>query len=243
MKRSPFISAVGVLTLSFGAFAAGPADEVTAAARKLADQPNYSWKQTIEMGGGGGGGRGPGGQEGKIEKGGFAWISMSRGETTVQAIIKGDKGAIKVGEGWKSAEEAAEAANGGAGGWNPARAFARNVKNFKSPAAQVEFIVGKVPELKKAESSYAGDMTEDGAKEMLSLGGRGGGDAPSIRDAKGSATFWIQNGLISKYTFHVQGKMSFNGNDREIDRTTTVEIKDVGATHLDIPQAAIQKAS
>ena len=37
--------------------------------------------------------------------------------------------------------------------------------------------------------------------------------------------------------------MSFNGNDREIDRTTTVEIKDVGTTKLTVPDEAKKKLS
>jgi hypothetical protein len=37
--------------------------------------------------------------------------------------------------------------------------------------------------------------------------------------------------------------MSFNGNDREIDRTTTVEIKDVGTTKLTVPEEAKKKLS
>ena len=37
-----------------------------------------------------------------------------------------------------------------------------------------------------------------------------------------------------KYQFHVQGTVSFNGNDRDIDRTTTVEIKDVNTTKIEV---------
>src|SRR6185503_21060923 len=50
---------------------AAPADDVTAAAKKLADAPNYSWSQTIaNAGGGGGGGFGGGPTAGRTEKGG-----------------------------------------------------------------------------------------------------------------------------------------------------------------------------
>ena len=35
--------------------------------------------------------------------------------------------------------------------------------------------------------------------------------------------------------------MTFNGEDRDIDRTTTVEIKDVGTTKIDVPEAAKTK--
>lgn len=236
--------AVILLVGSLMTVCGSPADELTSAAKKLADQPNYSWKQTTEMAGGGGGGRGPGPVEGKVEKNGFAHLTMARGDTAIHAVIKGDKGAIKVGEEWLSASEAADAANnGGGGGWNPGRFFARTIKTFKTPAAQVESMASKLKEIKKTDSGYSGDMTEDGAKEILSMGGRGGGDAPSIEGAKGNATFWVKDGTLTKYSFQVQGKVTFNGNEREVDRTTTVEIKDVGTTKVEVPEAAQKKAS
>jgi hypothetical protein len=80
-------------------------------------------------------------------------------------------------------------------------------------------------------------------------GGQGGGrrnrggnaNAPEISNAKGSAKFWIKDGLLSKYEFKVSGKISFDGNDREVDRATTVEIKDVGTTKVEIPEEAKKK--
>jgi hypothetical protein len=37
--------------------------------------------------------------------------------------------------------------------------------------------------------------------------------------------------------------MSFNGNDMDVDRTTTVEIKDVGTTKITVPEEASKKLS
>jgi len=37
--------------------------------------------------------------------------------------------------------------------------------------------------------------------------------------------------------------MNFNGNDVDIDRTTTVEIKEVGSTKVDVPEEAKKKLS
>ena len=37
--------------------------------------------------------------------------------------------------------------------------------------------------------------------------------------------------------------MSFNGNDTDVDRTATVEIKDVGTTKVTVPEEASKKAS
>ncbi len=46
--------------------------------------------------------------------------------------------------------------------------------------------------------------------------------------------FWIKDGILVKYQYHVSGTVSFNGNDRDVDRTTTVEIKDVNSTKIDV---------
>src|SRR5687767_11774530 len=104
MIRHVLFSTVAVLSASALVASAAPKDEVTDAAKKLADAPNYSWKATTEMaggGGGGGGGRGFGGPtEGKAEKGGFTHLTMTRGDNTIEAIVKGEKGAVKTPEGW-----------------------------------------------------------------------------------------------------------------------------------------------
>jgi hypothetical protein len=41
----------------------------------------------------------------------------------------------------------------------------------------------------------------------------------------------------------VQGKVSFGGNDRKVDRTTTIEIKDIGSTKVQVPEEAKGKLS
>jgi hypothetical protein len=53
----------------------------------------------------------------------------------------------------------------------------------------------------------------------------------------------VKDGTLSKYQVKVQGTVSFNGNDRDIDRTTTVEIQDVGSTKVDVPSEAVKKVS
>jgi len=53
--------------------------------------------------------------------------------------------------------------------------------------------------------------------------------------------FWVKGGQLTKYQFHVQGNVSFNGNDRDVDRTTTVEIKDVGTTKIQVSDDARKK--
>ena len=227
--------------------AADAKDEVTSAAKKLADADNYAWHQATENAGGnggGGGGRrfGGGPVDGKTQKDGYTVRSMTFGDNTMQTVTKGEKGAMQNQDGdWMSFEEMAQNFGGGGGGGGGARRFGA----FKAPAAEAQDLVGKVSSLKESGGAFSGDLTEAGAKEMLvpamMRGGDGGG--PEVSGAKASVTFWVTDGVLSKYQTKVQGTVSFNGNDREINRTTTVEIKDVGKTTVTVPEEAKKKLS
>ena len=85
-------------------------------------------------------------------------------------------------------------------------------------------------------------MTDDGAKSLLTFRRRNtGGGGPTVTNPKGTITFWITDGKLTKYQYHVTGTVSFNGNDRDVDRTTTTEIKDVGTTKIEVPDEAKKK--
>jgi hypothetical protein len=246
MKTQFLIGTIALLATSL--MAADLKDEVKAAAKKLADSGGYAWKTTTEMGGGGGGGGAqrmrPGPTEGKMAKDGTICLSMTRGETTTEAFVKGDKGAIKTSDGWQSLAEANEAAaGGGGGGGGGGRFIARMLQNYKPPCAQTTEVIDKVKDLKKDGDMICGDLTEAGAKSLMTFGRGQGANAPEISDAKGSVKIWLKNGVLSKYEYRVSGKMSFQGNEREMDRTTTVEIKDVGTTKVDVPEEAKKKMS
>lgn len=231
MKRNLLI---GVLALLAGSVLAQDAKEsVTSAAKKLGAADNYSWKQTTENAGGGGFGAGT--SEGKTQKGGYTWLSMTMRDNTIEAVKKGDKGAIKGENGWRSLEEATQGDRG------PGTFMARRLQNFKTPAAQAEELAGKVKELKQEGDVYSGPLTEEGAKSLLTFGRRGG-NGPEVSGAKGTVKFWLKDGTLAKYETKVQGSISFNGNDRDVDRTTTVEIKDIGSTKLDVPEEAQKKS-
>lgn len=242
MKTKVLFGAVWLCATSL--LAAEAASDVKAAAKKLSEKGNYSWKSNSESAGGGAGGRsrfgGP--TEGKTD-GAIIQLSMTRGENTIEAVLKDGKGAIKTEEGWKSLSEAAEAGGDGGRG-NPARFVARMLQNYKAPAAEAEDLIAKAKDLKKDGDAYAGTLGADDVKALMSRGfRRPGGDAPEVADPKGTVQFWLKDGALSKYQYNVQGKMTFNNNDVDINRTTTVEIKDVGTTKLNAPEEAKKKLS
>jgi hypothetical protein len=50
-------------------------------------------------------------------------------------------------------------------------------------------------------------------------------------------------GNFTIYQLQLHGTMNFNGEDRDVNRTTTVEIKDVGSTKVEVPDPAKKKLS
>ncbi len=226
-KLIPFLT----ILLSAGTLLAAdsPKDDLTGAIKKLAATDNYSWKTVVE------GGRFHPTSEGKTEKDGFTLLDITMGENTNHAVLKDGKGAIKTDGDWQSLADAAK--DDGGGGFSPARFFALNMQNFKTPAVEAEKLLATTQEIKLADGTYSADLTEDGAKERLAFG-RPGGGGPDVSNAKGSVKFWITDGVLSKYQFMTSGHVEFNGNGRDINRTTTVEIKDAGKTKVEVPDAA-----
>ncbi|MGO8763508.1 MAG: hypothetical protein ACLQSR_00050 [Limisphaerales bacterium] len=234
----------GLCTLLAMPVMADEISDVTAAAQALDNQPNYTWKQTVVVPPDSQFQPGP--TDGKLEKGGFILVSTSMGGNDMKYAIKGTNGAIySEDNGWQSL---ADLENGDNGGGGPGRFMGRMIRNFQTPAQQATNILASVKSLTKTDDVYSGDLTDAGAKTLLSFrggrGGRGGGPGgggPDISDAKGSAKFWVSNGTLTKFEYKVTGTMSFNGNDNAVDRDTTVEITDVGTTKVDLPDDAKKK--
>ncbi|HSY20055.1 MAG TPA: hypothetical protein VK815_17045 [Candidatus Acidoferrales bacterium] len=232
----------GIFVLMAGSLLAAdstPKDDVKAAAKALAD--NYSWRTTTAAPTGGGGGNArfrPGPTDGKTA-GGTTWLEMTRGTNVTDAVLTGGgKGAAKMQDGWQSLADLA--ADDGGGGFNPRMFMARMLQNFKAPATQAGELADGTKALAKADDAIAGDLTEDGAKAQLTFGPPGG-DGPTISNAKGSVKFWVRDGKLAKYELHVSGSIDFNGNNRDVDRTTTVELKDIGTTKVEVPEDAKSK--
>jgi len=214
--------------------AEGPKDEVSDAAKKLAEKPNYSWKTTVVVPESAQFKPGP--TEGKTEKDGFTQVKVSFRDNATEMVLKGDKAVFTNQDGdWQTPADA-ESDQG------PGRFMAGMVRNFKLPAAQAAEIAAGTKELKKDGEVFAGELTEEAAKKLMRFR-RGGTDAPAINNAKGSAKFWINDGVLSKFEFKVTGSMTFNGNDIDVDRTTTVQIKDAGSTKVEVPEGAKKKLS
>jgi len=209
-------------------------DDVASAAKKLADADNYSWTTTSVSPQ-----FSPGPSHGKAQQDGLVWQDFTMQDNTVEAYAKAGKGAIKTEDGWQSLDDAAKD-DGGGGGFNFKRFLAMRMRDFKTPAAQAGEIAGQTKDLTKTDDAYSGELTEEGAKSLLTFGRRGGAGT-TVSDAKGSVKFWIKDGVLTKFQTKVSGTVTRDGNDRDVDRTTTVEIKDIGATKITVPDEAKSK--
>jgi hypothetical protein len=262
MLRHILLGAAALVAGSAIVVQAAAKDDVQAAVQKLADSSSYSWTTDSESG------FGSNTTTGATEKDGYTTVTLGFGDNTSPVVIKGSKAVIKTDSGWQTPDEITSADQGG-GGFNPEMFVAYMAQSFKTPAAEVQADLPNLENVKEADNVYSADLTADAAKQMLSFRGRRGrrgrrggaaaanaggngananggaapadNNGPQISDAKATVKFWIADGALSKFEVHVTGTMSFNGNDRDIDRTTTTEIKDLGTAKVDVPAEAKAK--
>jgi hypothetical protein len=250
MLKQVALGVVSILAFSVVSVHADPKDDVKTALQTLDNSPSYSWTTTVQ-----GGFRG-GPQEGKTQKDGYTSITMQMRDNTFDIILKGDKAAIKTDSGWKSADELmAENADDAGGPPPPERIAAMMARNFKTPVEQAQDNIDNFQNFQKTDDGYTADLTADAAKKMMTFRPRrpapttsaDGGNAPpppqiEVTDPKGSVKLTLKDGNLTQMQFHLTGSVSFNGGDpRDVDRTTTTVIKDVGSTTVDVPDDAKAK--
>lgn len=225
MKKNVLLGMMALAAGSLLAADTSPKDEVQNAAAALGSQTNYSWLATMEVPADSPFKPGP--TNGKTEKGGYTTLTFEFGDNTSEGVLKGTNGAVKTDGGWKSLAEAMK--DDGNGGFNPTAFLASMVQNYKVPAVEAASLADYAKELKQDTNSISGDLTEAGAKALMTFG------RATVTNPKGWVKFWVKDGRLVKYQFHLQGASDFNGNSFDIDRTTTLEIKDVNTTTITVP--------
>jgi hypothetical protein len=232
MKQNILFGAITLLAGSLLAADSNPQDAVKDAARKLGEKDNYSWTTTIDLGA-----DMTGTIEGKAEKGGTTILALSAAGQEMDAVFKGSKGVLKLDDGWSLISEVATNTDQG----GAPRIVARVLQAFKVPAEEAADLAVKPKELKMADGVCSGVLSADAIKELLKFGRQSAGRSLDISGAKGSVKFWLKDGSLTKYEYTVQGTVTFNGNDRDVDLKNTVVMKDVGTTKLSVPEAATKK--
>ena len=226
MKKIPMSLALALVASQLVAADSNPKDDVVAAAKKLGAAPNYSWKQNVVVPEDAQFKPGP--TEGKAEKSGVTYFTVSFGDNTTKLFLKNGQSAISdPNGGWATAKEL-DSDEGG-----PGRFMATLARTFKAPAEHVEELAGAAKELKQEGGVISGDLTEAGAKSQFRIG--------TVTNPKGWVKFWLKDGQLVKYEFKLTGHVDYGGFEVDSDRDTTVEISDVGTTKIEVPADAKKK--
>ena len=245
----PCLAAATAATFAF----ASPADDLAAAAKKLGDAANYSWTATTEIANS----QFPAmPSSGVTEKGGYTIITRSFNGNAMQTVRKGDQIVMQNQEGaWMTMEEiraqfASRGGGGGAPGGGGGRSGGRGGPGMfggqANPAEDAANLIAKIKEAKIVDGVLTATLSAEDAAPLLSFGGRGGrggsgNPPPAPTNASGSVKFWLKDGALVKYVVNVRGTISFGGEDRDIDRTTTTEFQNVGSTKVNVPEEAMKK--
>jgi len=234
IKQIIILGLIGMAANTLSAADANLKEKVANAAKQLGDTMNYSWTTSTKEADGSPGRLGP--IEGKAEKDGVICLSFTVGGIPVEVCMKGKKGAAKALEGWQTFDEIAETSG-------TAAAVVRYLRIYQAPIAESAALAANVKDFQAADGAFSGELKEDAAKELLLVGARRreGQEPPKAADAKGSVKFWIKDGALTKYEIKVQGKVTASDRESDINRTTTVEIKDAGSTKIEVPAEAKAK--
>ena len=231
---------------------AAPADDLADAAQKLADAPNYAWTATTEMA------NSPFPAmplEGVAEKHGFTVTTRTFNGTTSQTVRKGTEVVMQNRDGdWMTLEELrAQFAGGapdGAGGQGGAqRGGGRGgfgggmLGGAGNPAEVLAAIAAKIKDLKVVDGALVATASGAAAAALLAPAGTRVGQAPAgPKYSSVTVKFWLKDGAVSKYSTHSVATFTMpNGDDREIDSTTTVDVKNIGTAKVEVPAAAKKK--
>jgi hypothetical protein len=230
MLKKIILSAAMVIGCA-GIARASDQEDMKAALQKLADSPNYTWKSTVA------GGMAASESTGMTQKDGLTLISMTRQGNTVEMAVKGKQFAIKTDDGWKSGTELT-----GDDATGQQRMLATVMQTFKTPIAQAQASIDKLENIKKTDDGYTADLSAEAAKAMMALPRRGANaPAVTITNPKVSIKVWCKDGVLSKMENHTTATITLNGEDHDIDRTTTTEFSDIGSTTVAVPDEAKAK--
>lgn len=252
-NMKPFLALAFTAALGAALLRAAPADDVTAAARKLAQAANYSWTSTTEI---------ANSQfpampvEGATERDGFTVITRKFNENTMQTIRKGELMVTQNREGeWMTMEEMRAQFSGGQGGGRQGGGgqgrggrggffgggmFGAGTGN---PAEMAGRLATRLKDLKVEGEVITGSATGDEAAALLAPdGGRGGQGPAGPKYTSAAVKFWLKDGALVKLSLRTQGSFAMqDGQEREFESTTTVEIAKVGSTKVEVPEAAKKK--
>lgn len=247
--------ATGVFLQSVQAEAPKPVAEALESLKKA---DNYSWTSETEIGGSQ---RPVSPVMGKASGDGWAHITQTFGENTTEVVRKGKEGVVKTEDGWKKEQDlpqpqprgqGGQAGQGGRGRGAMGAMMGRRLLTQPILADQLQTLIASATDWKTTESVHSAQVPSEALQDMVMgnwRGGRGGGrggnaaaDGDRQRPApeiKGRIKVWVKEGQITRAEVHAETTMNLpNGDSRNMETTTRIDIKDIGKTTLSIPEAA-----
>lgn len=173
----------------------------------------------------------PGPTTGTTERNGLTHVTTSFGPRTSHVVIDGTKAAVTDRDGrWETLSLLDE-------GYRSAGFAASLARGVQLPAAEARQLVAAIGSLTDTGDALAGILSVDAVQDRLISRRR---EEDVIRDLKGTARFWITDGVLRKYVIRVEGNR-VDGNDlRHLWRQITVEIEDIGTAKIDLPRGAAE---
>lgn len=230
--KTPIVSYLAAALVAACAYAA-PTDDLKTAAKKLADTPNYSWTTNTDSAGGG-----PnfGPTQGVTEKDGYTVVTRNFGGNPSLSVRKGEAVVLQNREGaWVTRDEMMQQFGGGSNGGG-ARPNRGGFFSVETPSHQLTALVDQIQNATLADGTLSADLTEQGATDALTMGPN------PAKGATGSLKVWLKDGAVAKYQLHLKGTVTGRGGqERAVDQKTTIEIKDVGTTKVQVPEEAKKK--
>jgi hypothetical protein len=162
---------------------------------------------------------------------GLTYVTFTLGENTIEMSFHGDKAAIKWEDQWRGLNDLT-----GENAW-----IAERLKSYLFAAQEAGFLATHSRNLKPtAEHTFSGELSPKAITTLLSRGRRTVQEAP---DLTGTVQFRVADGSITGYEFNIRGRRSLgeDHNESTLDRTTVVEIMDVGSSKISVPGEAIKK--
>jgi hypothetical protein len=155
-------------------------------------------------------------------------------EIKIESVFRGTRSALKRDGEWQTVEELEK-------GQNPL--LARTLRAFEPPAVEAGHFARNITGWRRtASGEYAGDLSEAGARDIMARRSRSGGAGPA--DARGAVRFWLKDGLLLKYEYQLKGTVTGqDGEQVKVDRTTTVQMKEIGSAKIDVPAEARARLS
>jgi len=213
---------------------AGPKEDLIAAADALMAKRSYAWTIKIE-----GGDFLEGPHKGRVDATGVVAYSMHFEDADAEALIKGDHRLVKLHDGWKPATNFLGVRPLSGPPESVARAAGIAIA-LKTPAEEGKVLAQKLATLERsADGGIAGPLTQELVRELSHLRAADG-SRPQIENVHGAATFYITDGVLSRYKLKYSGLLKGRFGELDLSRTDTFEISGAGATVVDLPPEALK---